>query len=405
MRRDAVRSTLILSIASAACAPRETAPSSVVRDSAGVVVVESRQPAWGPGEGWRVGARPILRIGAVEGGPAHEFSGVTGAVRLAGGALVVADGGSQEVRFFGPDGSVRAVVGGAGEGPGEFSALAGLGRGPGERVWAWDFTLRRLTWFDASGRVVRVVSLGPEPPVLGAVGSLPDGSFVLKQLWGAQRIAEANRTGLRRDPVAYVRFDSAGTLVDTLGLFPGREVFLTEEDGRGVMTTPPFGRTSVGALWEGTLVVGDQTTFGLEQRTDDGILRRLLRITGRDVTLSAPDAEAYLEDRLEEASPESRPEVRRSFGAIPFPATRPAHGELLADASGHLWVAAWSPGPRPPTPWTVLGAGGTWLGDVEVPRGFRPWDVGGDWILGSEADELDVEHVVVYPLVKPPRRP
>lgn len=46
----------------------------VVRDSAGVRIVESADPVWGEGEGWRVAEGPVLRMGdPAEGGGPEEF--------------------------------------------------------------------------------------------------------------------------------------------------------------------------------------------------------------------------------------------------------------------------------------------------------------------------------------------
>ena len=63
-------------------------------------------------------------------------------------------------------------------------------------------------------------------------------------------------------------------------------------------------------------------------------------------------------------------------------------------------MSAWSALPELPDRWRVFDSAGVWLGDVTVPSGFYPYQIGDDWILGSETDELDVEYVVVYPLVK-----
>jgi len=224
----------------AACGSRESGAGVAVQrwDSAGVEVVESLRPAWGEGEGWRVGPAPLLRIGVVEGEVVYQFTGVVGATRLGDGSVVVADGGAQEVRYFGPDGGFRRAVGRRGGGPGEFTGLSGLGRDVSGRVWAYDFSLRRITWLDETGEITGLTSLGMEPAMINPVGALPDGTFVLKQLWGAEQTSQASGTGLRRDPVAVVRFGVDGALLDTLGLFPGREVYLTDEGGRGVMNTP-----------------------------------------------------------------------------------------------------------------------------------------------------------------------
>jgi hypothetical protein len=35
-----------------------------------------------------------------------------------------------------------------------------------------------------------------------------------------------------------------------------------------------------------------------------------------------------------------------------------------------------------------------------MPRRFFPYAIGEDWVLGVEWDDLDVEYVVLYPLLK-----
>lgn len=371
-----------------------------LRDSAGVEIVENSGPLWREGEAWWVNDEPILRLGVLDGDPAYQFSGITGLARLEDGTVVVADEGSQEVRFFGSGGELEAVVGGRGGGPGEFTGLAGLGWSPSGGVWAFDFSLRRVTWIGGQGEISHLTTLASEPPVLNAVGALADGTFVLKQLWGYGAVAEARNPGLRRDPVAVVRFDTAGALLDTLGLVPGREVFLFEEDGRGVMSTPPFARNASATIRRDRIVVGTQEEFSLSEYDADGILRRIVRIPGRVRAAGAHDLEAYIQGRLAGAPPERHPSIRQSLEEMPHPPTLPAYGGILGDRSGNLWVAEWAMAPRVASLWTVLDPQGRWLGAVRVPEGFHPWDVGDDWILGTVRDELDVEYVVLYSLVK-----
>jgi hypothetical protein len=347
-----------------------------------------------------VGREPLLRIGVVDGDPSLQFNRIGGVARLQDGTIVVADGGSQEVRFFNSSGEVGRVVGGKGEGPGEFSDLAGLGVGPGGSVWAFDYSLDRITWMDGAGEIQGFTTLGPEPPVLMSVGSLPDGTFLLKQLWGAGDVSQAAASGLRRDPVAFVRFDRGGSLVDTLGLFPGREVHLWEENGRGVMGSPPFARNSVGALWGEGVVIGTQDRFELVDFGLDGEPRLVARLLGLDLTLTPGDLEQYIQDRLGEVSEGRRPGLRRELEAMPVLERKPAYGEILSDEAGNLWIGEWTPYPRAPHRWTILDRDGRWLGSVEISGRFSPHAIGEEWILGVEWDELDVEYVVLYPLLK-----
>lgn len=388
-------------IAAIGCEPGEPESGVTVRDSAGVTIVENHRPLWDEGAAWEVGTAAIVRIGVVDGEPAYQFSGVTGGARLADGTVVVADGGSQQIRFFDPGGRFRRAVGGPGEGPGEFSGLSALGHAPGGGLWAYDFALRRITWLGSTGEVDGMTSLGPDPPVVHPLGVLPDRTAVFRELWGAQAVAGASRAGLRRDPVAFVRFDSTGALLDTIGLFPGREIFLHDEDGRSVMSTPLFGRNSVGAVRNGRIVVGSQDAFELEELTPDGTRARRVRILGRDRTLSREEVGRAIDARLEAGEPERRADLRRTLEAMPTPETRPAYGGMFADASGNLWIEEWAPNPSLPGAWTIVLHDGRWLGSVDAPEDFYPLDIGEGWILGVERDELGVEYVSVLPINKP----
>lgn len=373
-----------------------------VRDSAGVEIVRALAPAWAGADGWTVPPGPLVRIGVVEGDPAYQFSGLTGALRLPDGTLVAADAGSREIRFYDREGSFLRAVGGRGQGPGEFSGLASLGQDPGGRIWAWDFSLRRITRLAPGGEILGTITLGPEPPVLSPVGALPDGTFVLKQLWGARRTAEAVRTGLRRDPVALVRFDASGALIDTVGLHPGREIYVAEEEGRPVMGRPVAGRNAVAAIRPGRIVVGTQERFELREYLVDGTLLRILRLPDGDLALTSARIRELVEERLRSVAPERRAAARTLLENAPVPETRPAYEGILADGVEHLWVADWRGGSAPPRAWTVLDPRGRWLGSVTLPAGFHPFQIGREWILGSETDELGVEYLALYRLIRSP---
>lgn len=384
---------LVLSLVSSCDAP--PAPPHIVRDSAGVEIVESVQAR--SEDRWRFLAEPSLRLGVVEGEPWEEFSGIAGAVRLESGLIAIADAGSQEVRFFDESGTYLHAVGGEGAGPGEFTGLSGLGVLPGGGLWAYDFTLRRITWMDDAGRITGTTSLGPEPPALHPIGPTGDGRFILKQLWGVAATATATDAGVRRDPVPFVLFDSDGVLLDTIVQVPGREVFLTRENDRGVMTTLLFGRNAVATVRDGRLVVGTQDRFVLDEHDVNGRLTRRLIAPDPELRLSSSEVAQVIERRVESAPTEERPSLRATLEGLPVPNTRPAYGEVRSDRAGRLWVSDWLPGDLgPPSRWRLFDAAGRWIDDVTLPEGLLPLDIGLDWILGVERNELDVEFVVLY---------
>jgi hypothetical protein len=93
--------------------------------------------------------------------------------------------------------------------------------------------------------------------------------------------------------------------------------------------------------------------------------------------------------------------VRKRWEDIPVAPTLPAYDALTVDRGGNLWVRGYEiPGALERT-WSVFTSDGTWLGDVTFPDRFSPLDIGDDYVLGRFADELDVEHIQLWELVKP----
>jgi hypothetical protein len=57
-----------------------------------------------------------------------------------------------------------------------------------------------------------------------------------------------------------------------------------------------------------------------------------------------------------------------------------------------------------PPRWIVFDSDGRWLGAVEVPPNGRVSEIGADYVLGVWRDELDVERVQMFELIKPADR-
>jgi hypothetical protein len=194
---------------------------------------------------------------------------------------------------------------------------------------------------------------------------------------------------------------SAGDAMDTLGVFPGREVVLRSEDGRAVMSSPLFAHSTSAALISGSVFIGDQNRFEIGEYAPSGQLLRILRIPSVSLDLTEDDVERALADELA-ARPEGERAMWRShLEGMAVPATRPAYSRLLGDPEGNIWVGAYARDPGDVTSWTVFDASGAWLGTVEMPDRFRALEIGSSWVLGTWRDDLDVEHVRLYELHKP----
>jgi len=92
----------------------------------------------------------------------------------------------------------------------------------------------------------------------------------------------------------------------------------------------------------------------------------------------------------------------------PWAEENPAFSQFLVDRSGRLWVreAHWQDAiaagnladtPAVPTSWSVLDLRGRWLGDVSMPAGFKAFEIGMDYVIGTLRKD-DVNQVVIYDL-------
>lgn len=368
----------------------------VGRDSAGVTIVESREPAWPAETGWRLTPAPELEIGVTDGAPEYQFQEIAAIVRLSGGRLAVADGGASEVRVYDAAGGLVRAAGRPGDGPGEYRRINAMGALPGDSLWVYDFGTRRFTVLGPALLVARTVALSAELANVGAVAALADGGFLVREYWSS-RPADPLALGLRRDAAALARLDRAGNVRDTVLLAPGREVVISSEGGRAVMTTPVAARAA-SVAWRraaGEIVVGDQAAFAIAVYGPDGALRRILRRVGVDLQLSDDVVARAIEARLADLPAAQRPARRIELEALPRPATRPAYGDLLVDDGGRIWAAHWAPAGEPPA-WTVFDADGRLLGDVPMPPGFTPRWIGGELVAGVQRDELGVQRVRVH---------
>ena len=50
---------------------------------------------------------------------------------------------------------------------------------------------------------------------------------------------------------------------------------------------------------------------------------------------------------------------------------------------------------------SVFDREGAWIAIAELPARFKPFHIGGDFLLGVIRDELEVERVELYQLSKP----
>ncbi len=403
MSRTPLLLLLVLpSLACWSCGGEPARSGPVVRDSAGLTVVENALPAWSEETGWRVADTPFLDMGVMDGDPNYQFFQVAGAARLSDGRIAVANAGTSQVRFFDPEGRFLNATGGKGGGPGEFQGLGWVHPTRGDSLLTYDWRNRRASVLAPDGSFARSFDL----TVLGAAYSLPavadvfpDGEILL----GADMFLSGEETvmGAARDSAIYYVLDPEGEVRHTLGAFPGGSYYQTTDGESWVGGGLVFGPTGQAVVWDDGFYYGSAEAYEIQFRSRSGGLKRLVRLAYQRRPITREDIDTYIADRMARARNEERRQIYRTmFENRPFPDRMPAYDGLLVDAEGYLWVAEYRPPGDDQPRWRIFDDRGAYLGILETPKRFRIFEIGSDYLLGRWADERDVEHIRMYGLVR-----
>lgn len=368
---------------------------SVVRDSAGVTIVENERPPLDSRLGWRVGEAPAVTIGSPAGDPVYELFRVGGATRLSDGRIVVANAGSGELRVFDSDGVHLESWGGQGDGPGEFGPMA-PGRvmtWPGDSLMARDPFSGRASIFGIDGEFGRI--LRPEGVYANVVGPLPDGRIFAATLTtypgGSQGTSE-----LARPDVEYGILEADGTVHRNLGAYPGSELYVVNTANGPRPRRHPFTRNAYPFVWGDLVVITANDRYEIRAYRTDGSPARTVR---RDHEARAP-TRADLRNHVARQN-SGQPEAGFTLDAVvdmPLVESFPAFGRALVDRLGYLWIEEYRLPGEDHRLWTVFDPEGRVLGLVDMPEINRILEIGEDYILGRREDELDIEYVDLWTL-------
>lgn len=369
---------------------------SLARDSAGVTIVENERPAPDTRLGWMIGEVPILTIGALEGDPSYELYQVRDASRLPDGRIVVANAGSSELRVFDASGTHLASWGGLGEGPGEFgdfSAPWSVEPWPGDSIAASDTYARRVSVFDAHGIHGRTLPL--EDPYYRLVGVLPDGRMLLATV--PAFVAGTMATGMVRRDVEYAIASPDGRLHAPLGTYPASEWYIFAEAGMAVYPQP-FRHSAVARVWGDLLVIGSNDRYEIRAHAADGSLARIVR---REHDLRSPtqaDHDAHLAGLYADRTEQERARAFAELEDMPVLEAFPAFGRVVSDSRDYLWVEDYQLPDEPVPAWTVFDSEGRVVGLMELPPDLTIFEIGEDYVLGLQTDDLGIERVQLWSL-------
>lgn len=354
-------------------------------DSAGVEIVTSTAPAWGETEGWDVATQPEVSIGSLDGEQPYLLDQVAGATRMPDGRIVLLNAGDGQLRFYDPDGEFITARAGLGQGPGELERPGGLSRLGSDTLLVSEIVGWKVSAFDGDGeylgsRRLDNVRMNAKVDSFWGCPRRPDASADGTYLGcaGSGRPREQVE-GIERVSHWLFRTDFDVDEVDTVGVVDGFSLdVLLGAMGSAV--------TTGGDPLE--VYVGDPAFFEISVWIDGRGTVRSIRFPAGLRPISEDEKAEYRKRYPESAA-------RRDAVFAEF---YPAFQYLTRDGRGYLWATKYVP------PWEkeggawVFSPDGVLLGSVALPRGFRPFEIGDDYILGVRTDKLGVEYAEVYSL-------
>lgn len=376
-------------------------PSSLVRDSAGVRIVELPPMSDVPAR-YTLSDQPVYRVGWESSG--RQFEEIVAGSLWSDGSAAVADAGSTlEVVALSPTGDVSAVFGGPGDGPGELRGIFSvITLGP-DTVLVQDGSSRRATILTLSGEVetIRLTEVGP----LRVLGVGPDRILLMgpplrtvlgrrhETPWLAVPLVSVAPSTQAIDTVAWIDWDQSISIGGGNNPFMSGG-FATVADGRfvlGVGNRPEIrwlderGTLRQIVRWAAPPTPVPDTVFAAWEIEMRAALGRVASLPQSDID----DRMASMTEAIGEPFP--------YFGV---PGALPGYGGLMHDLGGNVWIARYSP-PRLGWPSRYYGMSreGEWLGAVDLPEGSEPLAFGTSHVLVLEQNEFDEEAVALYGLL------
>ncbi|MFW6078993.1 MAG: hypothetical protein ACOC8B_05240 [Gemmatimonadota bacterium] len=234
-------------------------------------------------------------------------------------------------------------------------------------------------------------------------GVLSDGTFTLA-MEDIGNPAE-RPAGFHETAIYLMRHGPSGELLDTIDAYSYRRLGYLSREIR-YLGTPVFEpQTSLAAAGE-RFAVGRGSRPEIVLLDPDGVLRRIIRWSTPDRTVTSAELERFRRDILARFDDAER---RRRFGEPQVSDDRPvneqfpAHAAIRFDETGGLWVQRY---PRPSWPdmrWWVFASDGRFVCHTTTRSEYarQILEVGARHMLVVERDELNVEYLRRYEIGAP----
>ncbi|MDX1494245.1 MAG: hypothetical protein R3253_09310 [Longimicrobiales bacterium] len=357
---------------------------------------------------WRLSSLPTLTVGDVP-SPGHQLFRVADATRLPDGRLVVLNAGTSEIRIFSPSGDLAEVVGGEGDGPGEYQSLSAIRRDRSGGFWVYDWSAARATHLDRDFEVIETrrvgYDLGAGIPVPSRFRPFEDGAIPIARGVLTMMEHHARRPGHYHDTIR-VGVHHDGALREVFKLSRG-ETFGVRVGSSGITRPIPFGETALYGAGPTSFVVGTSHSREFQVLDRRGRVLRTVQAGGQDRRVTRLDWELFQEAfreqyeggmRIRGVAIEREPFVDEFLARTPRGRDFPLFDAAQIDGMGRVWVREYSLGAQGRT-WQALGEEGV-IALLDIPAEWEVLEFGEAYVVVLLKDEFDVESLRVYQIVQ-----
>lgn len=369
-----------------------------VRDSAGIRITTAEAPAaTAPVE---IRTTPRLVIGGADDGPGFLWE-VAGALLEENARIFVALAGDGQVRVYNEAGRQVAMYGRRGGGPDEFAEYSGLRmyRLGDSEIAVEDRFNRRMHVLDDAGKHIRDLEIKPLPGLNGAAvrGRFADGHWLAVAPLSSAR-AQAGQEAKYK--LSYQRVAADWSEAMELVRLESQPRIGVEVDGLARGFPVPFTVDDIAIPAGSDLLIVRGGEPEIMRMGGDGRVRSIHRWQPERRSVRRV-WERYRREELDRAEPDRRAILNRFLNSrLPLPSDLPHIARIHVDPSGMIWAErfrlAWETAPV----FDILTPDGAWLTTIELPAGREVLDVGTDYVLVLNRNELDVESIELYDLLR-----
>lgn len=353
---------------------------------------------------WQISDQARVTLGASIDPDVEPLYVVRGSVLLSDGRIAVADGpyGRTRLTIFAPQGDSSAVLGGPGDGPGEFRLITSLQRGPGDSLYVFDAQSQRLTVMSQNGQVARTtraatsgeVEAGAGLSVVGRVRRLADGTWAGREL---NALVDAGPGEIRQDTVALGLLDDDLRMVSLLERLPGSTTTRIS-DGR-------FGRTAFSpqvlwAVWGRCVFMTTGASRSVSIYSAGGTRVTKFDGPGTSRSVAQEHLDTYLAYRLRDSPDPAR--YRQWMEEAAVPEYLPSYYQMVVDEWGQIWLQEFEPPLGRGTRWWLVSQRGVEVAEVRIPREIDVHSISKEGVLGRTLNESDEDRVELLPFSAKP---